>query len=128
MAVTGRVYKNKYMTTKIRVSKICDHCKKEFIAKTTKTRYCSHACNKRHYKVRKRAEKVGIVEQEVAKKKAAVRASLESKMFLNIQEAAVLIGVSERTFYRLMKEGAVKALKLRGRTIIHRGNIDALFF
>lgn len=40
------------MHSKIRLTKTCDNCGNEFTAKTTKTRYCSHRCNKQHYKVR----------------------------------------------------------------------------
>jgi DNA binding domain, excisionase family len=52
---------------------------------------------------------------------------IKQKDFLSIKEAYTLLGVSERTFYRLMKEGTIPATKLGGRTIIKRSIIDNLF-
>ena len=46
------------MSSNIRVQKICEYCGEEFTAKTTQTRYCSHNCNSRDYKARKKAEKI----------------------------------------------------------------------
>ncbi len=46
------------MSTNIRVKRRCEYCKKEFTAKTIRTRYCSHQCNSRSYKKIKAAEKV----------------------------------------------------------------------
>jgi excisionase family DNA binding protein len=37
---------------------------------------------------------------------------IKQKDFLSIKEAYTLLGVSERTFYRLMKEGTIPATKL----------------
>ena len=77
--------------------------------------------------MRKRAEKVGKAEEVEAKKKATLFEGITTKLFLNVKEAAYLLGVSERTFFRLMKDGTVKSLKLRGRTIISRADINELF-
>lgn len=119
------------MSSNIRVQKTCEHCGKEFEARTLITRYCSHTCNRRHYKQLKREEKI----ERYDKKKKEVTLQLPdvdfdalgNKAFLSIKEAAVLVGVSERTFYRLMKDGTMKAYKLGGRTIIKRSDIDLLF-
>lgn len=119
------------MSSNIRVQKACEHCGKEFVAKTLATRYCSHSCNRRHYKHLKREEKV----QQFREKQKAPGIALPDvdfgalglKDFLSIKEAAVLIGVSERTLYRLMKNGSLKAHKLGGRTIIRRADVDQLF-
>lgn len=119
------------MSSNIRVKKTCEYCGEEYVARTLVTRYCSHTCNRRHYKQKKREEKV----QQYQKKKKEVTLQLPDvdfdalgdKDFLSIKEAAVLIGVSERTFYRLMKNGTMKAYKLGGRTIIKRSDIDELF-
>ena len=39
---------------------------------------------------------------------------ITAKDYLNIKEAALLLGVSGRTFYRLMKDGTIKSHKLGG--------------
>ncbi len=117
------------MPTKISMTKTCDYCKNEFTAQTTKTRYCSHTCNRRHYKQRKREEKIQTAKEKEATKNVdtAIFEVITAKDFLNIKEAATLLGVSERTFYRLMKDGTIKSHKLGGRTIIKRSDINALF-
>ena len=38
-------------------NKICELCRNEFIAQKRTTRYCSHLCNKRAYKMNKRLER-----------------------------------------------------------------------
>ena len=117
------------MPTKIRIKKTCEFCKNEFIAKTTKTRYCSHSCNRRHYKQLKREEHIQTaIEKETTKNiDTSTYEVITSKDYLSIKEAAVLLGVSERTFYRLMKDGTIKSHKLGGRTIIQRSDINSLF-
>ncbi len=46
------------MSSKIEVIRICEHCKNQFTAKTTRTRYCSPICNSRGYKALVRKGKV----------------------------------------------------------------------
>ena len=119
------------MSSNIRINKICDYCSQKYIAKKTTTRYCSHKCNQRHYKQRKREEKIKatiqVEEKKVIKKKEAQTKELQVKVYLSVKEAALLLGVSERTFYRLMKNEIIKKHKLGGRTIIKRSDIDNIF-
>lgn len=120
------------MSSKIEVLKICEFCGKEFTAQTTVTRFCSHKCASRSYKQRKKEKKIGWAIEETNKQKilSASEVQLEvikQKEFLSIKEAHTLLGISERTFYRLMKVGTISARKLGGRTIIKRSIIDNLF-
>ena len=46
------------MSSNIEVQRICEYCDKEFTARTTKTRFCSHACNSRAYKANIKSIKV----------------------------------------------------------------------
>ena len=46
------------MSSNIRVTKECEYCSQEFIAKTIQTQYCSHSCNNKAYKETKRKEKI----------------------------------------------------------------------
>ena len=118
------------MSTNIKVSKICEYCGESFVAKTTVTRYCSHKCNSRHYKQRKRAEKLGKVPVKNKLIQLAIPdvefGRLAEKEFLSIKEAATLVGISERTIYRLMKSGELETKKIGRRTIIARSAIDKL--
>lgn len=119
------------MSSNIQVTKTCENCGEPFEAKTLVTRYCSHACNRRHYKKRKRQEKLQRFEEK--QRQPAIQLpdvnyeALGAKEFLSIKEAAALIGVSERTLYRLMESGSLEANKIGRRTIIRRTAIDKLF-
>ena len=46
------------MSSNIRIIKVCESCKQEFIVKTTVTQCCSDACAKRLYKLKKQNEKI----------------------------------------------------------------------
>lgn len=111
------------------MTKICENCNKDFLAQTTKTRYCSHSCNSRHYKHLKRIEKIQEATEKEARKKVdtTVFEAITIKDFLRINEAALLLGLSQRTFYRLMRDGTIKTHKLGGTTIIQRSDINNLF-
>ena len=51
------------MKTNIRVKKKCEYCKEEFVAKTTKTRYCCHRCNQKGYKLNLKTNKIATTEK-----------------------------------------------------------------
>ena len=120
------------MSSKIEVQKICEFCGEEFTAKTTVTRFCSHKCASRSYKQRKKNNKIGKAIEETNQQKLLSITELnmeaiKQKDFLSIKEAFTLLGISERTFYRLMKARTIQATKLGKRTIIKRSEIDKLF-
>lgn len=120
------------MSSNIKISKICEHCGKEFIAKTTVTRFCSAQCSKTSYKKRKREGQIGHAIEKVNKTKLLNQHELnleaiKQKDFLSIKEAYTILGVSERTFYRLLKDKTIKSTKVGSRTIIKRTSINALF-
>lgn len=115
------------MSSNIRITKICQQCGVEFIAKTTVTKYCGDNCSKRAYKARKREESIEKSNKEVEQIKNAPFETLKSKEFLSLSECATLIGVSRRTIYRLIEKDIIKPTKLLGRTIIPRKIIDSLF-
>lgn len=120
------------MSSTIKIQKVCECCGNEFTAQTTVTRFCSHKCASRSYKQRKKESKIGWAIEETNQQKilSASDVQLEvikQKDFLSITEAYNLLGISERTFYRLMKAGTIPTTKLGGRTIVKRSVIDKLF-
>lgn len=50
-----------------------------------------------------------------------------SKLYLSPAEAATLLGISRATIYRHMAVGIIRALQLRGRTIIRKSDIEKMF-
>ena len=120
------------MSSNIRVPKVCDFCGKEFIAKTTVTKYCGDPCAKKAYKVRKRNEKVGLAMEESRKKIPKPTEEhmqiIQEKHFLTVSEVSRLLRLSKNTVYRLIKNGDIQATKLSERTTrIKRTEIDKLF-
>jgi len=120
------------MTSNIRIQKICQHCGKEFTAKTTVTKYCGEDCAKRAYKQRMRDTKIQGAEYRVTKVhpygKPNELDNLKDKEFLTVPDAAKLMGFSARTVYRFVLEKKVHAVNLGERmTRIKRSDLDRLF-
>ena len=108
------------MSSNILVKWICQHCSKEFTARTTVIKYCSDKCNKAAYKARKRAERVKQSNAETTRIKNKPIEPLKAKEFLSINEVCQLVGISRRTVYRLIEQGDLKKIKVGSRTLIKR--------
>lgn len=117
------------MSTEIRITKNCEYCGQKFIAKTLVTKYCSHKCNCSHYKQLKREDKISAATKSIKPETISPPSPsiINDKQFLSIQEATLLLGISERTFFRLLKSGTIPAVRLGKRTIIKRSEIDKIF-
>lgn len=61
------------MSSNLKIPKICEFCKNTFIARTTRTRYCSHTCNSRAYKT---VEKQAIAEKAKIQTEATLTGDL----------------------------------------------------
>ncbi|RKD90058.1 helix-turn-helix domain-containing protein [Mangrovibacterium diazotrophicum] len=115
------------MTSKIQVQRICQHCGKEFTARTTVTKCCSDHCSKMFYKARQRAEKIKQSNTETQQIINRPIEELKAKDFLSVKEVSDLLGCSVRTVYRLVETGQIKATNLGERlTRIKRTDIDSL--
>ncbi len=115
------------MSSNIRVTRICQECGNDFIAKTTVTKYCGDRCAKRAYKARKRAEKIAASDQATVEEIERPLVELQAKEFLSIKEACRLLGVSRTTMWRLTKTGRIKTAKMGRRIIIKKDDLKELF-
>lgn len=116
------------MSSNIEIERICQHCNKDFIAKTTVTRYCSDDCAKRAYKARKRAEKIGVSVAEIQQIRQKPIEDLKAREFLTVMQVSKLIGCSKQNVYKLINTGKLKASNiLIKKTIVKRSEIDKLF-
>ena len=97
------------MSSNVRVQRICEQCGKEFQAKTTVTRFCSHQCNSRAGKLRMKELKVAVSNQETKGLMTQPIEQLNAKEFLSITEACKLLGVSRMTLYRQLQRKKVVA-------------------
>jgi excisionase family DNA binding protein len=116
------------MSSNIKIQRICQHCGKEFTARTTVTQYCGDDCAKRAYKVRQRATKVETSNTETQLIKAKPFEQIKAKEYLTVRDVATLLNSSIRTAYRLIEQGNIKAVNISQRkTLVKRSEIDKLF-
>lgn len=110
-------------------------CGNMFEAQKVSTRYCSHKCNSKHYKLKKKLERKETAETVLIqpqtfrlKVKAIDRAMIKDKEFLTVRELATLFNSSTKTIYSLIKTGKIQATNLSQRkTYIRRSDINKLF-
>ncbi|MDK2772168.1 MAG: helix-turn-helix domain-containing protein [Flavobacterium sp.] len=115
------------MKTNIRINKKCEYCKEEFVAKTTKTRYCSLRCNQKGYKQNLKQNKIATTEK-ATKLNILNIDELNKKDFLTAKEAAYILNMSLRTIYRLIQTKELNAYNFSTRkTLIRRKDIDMYF-
>lgn len=115
------------MSTNIRITRICEFCKKEFTAKTTKTRYCSHICNRRGYKELAKQVKIATSNKQTELIKNTDLEKIRIQEFLNINQVSQLFGISRRTVYRMISRGELDIAKFGTRTVLRRCDLDAFF-
>jgi len=107
------------MSSNMRILKICEFCRNEFVAKTTVTQCCSDACAKRLYKARLREKLISRakMETEVKRKPEAYITeeqikAMQAKEWLTLKEAAILLNVSPLTLRRWTLAGKVRSEKV----------------
>ena len=116
------------MGYKMKLERICQYCGDAFIAQTVQTKYCSHRCNQRHYKEKKRMDKAILSNKETLTMQIKPIEYLNAKDFLTVREVATLLNCSVRTVYYQIEQGKIKATNLGERlTRIKRSDIDSLF-
>lgn len=96
----------------LQINKKCEWCGKDFIA----------------YKDRMRHRRVEQCEDEVKQSYIfADVAQVESRDFLSVVQASYLLGVSRMTMYRYLADNTIKSYLFKGKTIVRRKDIDAVF-
>jgi len=116
------------MSSNIKVQRICQHCGKEFTARTTTTLYCSHRCNSAAYKAKIRTGKVEVSNKETQRIKTQPIEELKAKEFLTVTQVSKLIGCSRQNVYKLINSGKLRATNiLEKKTIVKRSDLDKLF-
>jgi len=116
------------MSSNIIVKRICDYCKNVFDAKTTKTKYCSHICNSRGYKLNQKLKKIETSDTETKSKASNYVMDVNSKDFLTVNEASKLLNMSSKTVYRLIEQNELNAFNFSVRkTLIRRKDIESYF-
>ena len=115
------------MSSNIEIKKVCSYCNTYFIAKTLKTRYCSHICNRKDYKRNLKVQSIDANNDKVKEVVEKPIKVLNEKAFLSVSEVCTLLGISRRTIYRMLERGDLIAGKFGKRTVIRRIDIDKFF-
>ena len=89
------------MSSNIETTRVCEHCKQDFIARTTITRFCSHKCNNAAYKLRLKEIKINQSKTETAIVKITPVLETMMKAYYTIDDLSQIFGLSKRTFYRI---------------------------
>lgn len=114
--------------SKLKIPKVCEHCKKPFEAKTVLTRFCSRQCVNKADHARKMGDKEQTKVQAEKAQKAEVIADIQSRPYISISEATLLFGISKDTLHRLIKRGHLPAHNFGERlTKISRVHLEAIF-
>lgn len=115
------------MSSNMRIEKVCDYCMQTYVAKMTTTRYCSHDCNRKHYKQLQREKKVqqASIKQIHNTPSTNIQPIPIEKPFLSMKEAAILIGVHERTVMKLVKDKILPSSRIGRRVIISNESLKS---
>ncbi|WP_067146232.1 helix-turn-helix domain-containing protein [Pseudotamlana agarivorans] len=111
------------------VNKKCTYCGKKFQARTTKTKYCSHTCNQKHYKHRAKNERIkalktnGVLKEEVVPFKDQLEI-IKIKDYLSVEDCATLLNVSRSTIKRLISQGELASFNVFSRVLISRKDLN----
>ena len=120
------------MSSNIRINRICKHCGEVFVAKTFKTQFCSHSCNSKDYKKREKIRKIEESKEEYksdlknSKSQSMNMEELKSKIYLSIAEVCLLVGMSDSTIRKFVKEGRLKTIRLGKKHLIVKSQIEDL--
>ncbi|WP_066404418.1 helix-turn-helix domain-containing protein [Flavisolibacter tropicus] len=121
------------MSSNIRIVKICEYCKNEFIAKKTTSKTCSDPCAKRLYKLNQKNKKIaqaelkteisrrpeGFINEELIK-------VIQAKELLTLKEAAILLNITPLTLRRWVLGGKINSEKIGKKHIFKKENISNL--
>ena len=120
------------MSSNIRINRICKYCGEMFVAKTFKTQFCSHSCNSKDYKKREKIRRMEESKEEYksdlknSKSQSMNMEELKSKIYLSIAEVCLLVGMSDSTIRKFVKEGRLKTIRLGKKHLILKSQIENL--
>lgn len=122
-------------------NKICLFCRKEFMAQKRTTKFCSHSCASRAYKVRKRNEThVEVTFEEFIKNQIHIHTEILNQIqntlshllhvnkvikadYLTCNDFCDLKGISRKTLSRWIKQNKVEVKKLSTRKFLIKSEI-----
>jgi excisionase family DNA binding protein len=123
------------MSSNIKIIKVCEYCKKEFVARKTTSRTCSDACAKRFYKLKQKERKIAQTEIETEIKRRPsvyIREDelrvIQLKDNLTLKEAAILLNISPLTLRRWILSGKLKSRKVGKKHLLAKSDLVIQYF
>lgn len=117
----------------MRILKICEYCKNEFIAKKTTSKTCSDDCAKRLYKLNQRNKKIHQAELKTEIKReprAYIKEdqirSIQAKENLTLKEAAFYLNITPLTLRRWILAGKINSTKIGKKHVLLRSSLNAV--
>lgn len=118
------------MSSNMLIPAKCEYCKKDFIAKTTKTRFCTLDCARNSYKKNQREEKIAKAIKKVNTKPESrlviTYNELKEKELLTINEACQLLNITHVTLRRWLKAKKITSSRLGKKHLISKSHINNL--
>ena len=116
-----------YMSSNIRINRVCKHCNRVFVARTTVTNFCSDQCAKNNYKRRQREKTIDIAEVDTAREISKINSSRKINAsfpgmneMISINSLAEITRLSERTIFRLLKDPDFPRVKVGKRLLFKK--------
>lgn len=94
---------------KFQIERTCQICGKPFMALTIESQYCSPACGRKAYKIRKREQKRNEELQQV------VQDMDSDRDYIMVPEAIALYAVGRQTLYHYIRSGKIPSVNLGKR-------------
>ncbi|MGD9588721.1 MAG: helix-turn-helix domain-containing protein [Pyrinomonadaceae bacterium] len=115
------------MSSNLRLTRICEHCGDQFIARTSVTKFCGQPCASRAYKARFRKRAVERSDEETISRFTIPIVALQAQNYLSVRDVCSLLGVSRWTIYRVAESGRLPMARLGRRIVIKKDDIERLF-
>jgi excisionase family DNA binding protein len=118
------------MSSNMRILKICEYCKNEFIAKKTTSKTCSDDCAKRLYKLNQRKSKIAQAELKTEIRRSAkgfiveeqIKA-IQAKEYLTLKEGAIFLNISPLTLRRWTLAGKIISQKIGKKHLFRKEHL-----
>jgi predicted DNA-binding transcriptional regulator AlpA len=112
----------------MKITKKCGFCGNPFIAQKMNTKYCSHQCNQKHYRIKQKKKNVlsslaPPIQQEEIIPYSSKLSEIKSKEFITLKECMILLSISRTTIWRLIKNKNLQTAKLGSKTYIKQSEL-----
>lgn len=111
------------MSSNIRLNKVCQHCGKQFTAKTTVTKFCGDDCSKKAYKKRKRQEKIT---KSISKPEPSFGPVYNTDYF-TVLDIMNYFNISKSSAQRLVKRNNLPKKKIGRWVYIKKSDLEGIF-